>query len=37
MNESTREYDEEKATRLRGTLSHMLVAYLESAGFRDGE
>ena len=37
MNESTREYDEEKAKRLRGTLSNMLVAYLESAGFRDGE
>lgn len=37
MTESTREYDEEKAKRLRGTLSNMLVAYLESAGFRDGE
>lgn len=37
MNEATRQYDEGKAKRLRGTLSRMLVAYLESAGFRDGE
>ena len=33
MNETTREYDEEKVALLRGTLSHMLEAYLESAGF----
>jgi N-formylglutamate deformylase len=37
MNESAREYDEEKAKQLRGTLSNMLVAYLESAGSRDGD
>ncbi|NIV17206.1 MAG: N-formylglutamate deformylase [Woeseiaceae bacterium] len=33
MNESTHQYDEEKASRLRGTLTLMLGAYLESAGF----
>ena len=33
MNESTHAYDEKKALRLRGTLTLMLEAYLESAGF----
>jgi len=37
MNEANHEFNEEKAARLRGTLTNMLVAYLESAGFRDGE